>query len=447
MRVRIINLWEEIRSSYWFVPMLMGAIAVAASFVTLALDNEYSFELGRELGLVWGGGPEGARGLLETVAGSMITVAGVTFSITIVALSQASSQFGPRLLRNFMRDTGNQIVLGTFIATFTYCLLILRTIRADGDQEFVPYISITIGILLALFSLGVLIYFIHHAALSIQAPYVIAEVAEDLFHTIDQLFPGQVGRSKDDIEEAQAEDDIPDNFMEEACPVEVERSGYLQAVDMEKLLHIAESNDLILCLKNRPGHFMIEGYPVVLAWPEERLDEEHARQIQDAFIIGRERTHTQDLEFAIDQLVEVAVRSLSTGINDPFTAINCIDWLGAAVARLAEKDFPSPYRYDRQGFLRLYIERPFTFEGVVNAAFNQIRQYADRSAAVRIRLLEAIALISAHTKNEADRQVLRQHALMIEQASREVLPEEKDREDVEERFEDVIENQIEQALD
>jgi uncharacterized membrane protein len=177
------------------------------------------------------------------------------------------------------------------------------------------------------------------------------------------------------------------------------------------------------------------------------LDQKLANKIQSAFILGKQRTHTQDVEYAIDQLVEVAVRALSTGINDPYTAIGCIDWLGATLSRLAEKDFPSPHRYDDSGRLRLIVDHPFTFDGVIDAAFNQIRQYASSSAAVRIRLLEAIAMISAHATNESDRRVLREHALMIEQASRDALPEKEDLLDLEKRFDEVIEVQIEQASD
>ena len=194
MRVRIVSLWEEIRSSYWFVPALMAALSAALSFATIALDEALDREFIIAFGLVWSGGAEGARGLLSTVAGSMITVAGVIFSITIASFAQASSQFGPHLLRSFMRDTGNQIVLGTFIATFVYSLLVLRTVRSDTNGgEVVPYVSVTLSMLLALASLGLLIYFIHHTSRSIQAPVVISAVADDLLESIDRLFPAGMG--------------------------------------------------------------------------------------------------------------------------------------------------------------------------------------------------------------------------------------------------------------
>jgi uncharacterized membrane protein len=182
MQIRLIKYWEDLRSSYWFVPGAMAVGAILLSFATIALDGYFRAEVLRSLGFIWSGGPEGARGLLQAVAGSMITVAGVTFSITMVALSFASSQFGSRLLRNFMSDTGNQVVLGTFVATFIYCLLVLRTVRSGDDAEFIPYLSVTVGLVMALVSLMFLIYFIHHMALTMQAPYVIGELANDVFH-------------------------------------------------------------------------------------------------------------------------------------------------------------------------------------------------------------------------------------------------------------------------
>ncbi|HEY9088242.1 MAG TPA: DUF2254 domain-containing protein, partial [Anaerolineaceae bacterium] len=196
MNIRLQNYWDELRASYWFVPSLMVLFAIGLSFATLNFDRAQHATAAR-LQLFWGGGPEGARGLLEVIAGSMMTVASLTFSLTIVTFSQASAQFGPRLLRNFIRDTGNQVVLGTFVSTFVYCLLILRSIRSAveaqpglaGVEAFVPEFSISVGIVLALLSLGVLIYFIHHVSQSIYAPNVIAHVAQDAMLAIDRLFP------------------------------------------------------------------------------------------------------------------------------------------------------------------------------------------------------------------------------------------------------------------
>jgi uncharacterized membrane protein len=386
---------------------------------------------------VWGGGADGAREVLSTIAGSMITVAGVVFSITIVAFQLASSQFGPRLLRNFMRDTGNQVVLGAFIATFLYSLLVLRTIRGEGSEEFVPYLSVALAIVLAVVGMGVLIYFIHHVSVAIQASNVVAVVSNELAHAIERLFPEKLGHGVPEGGLRKASD-IPQGFASTAQPITVAGSGgYLQMIDTEKLMAVARAHDLLLELPYRPGHFVEQGSTCALAWPGERVSEQVTAQICAAFIYGPERTLTQDVEFAVDQLVEVAVRALSPGTNDPFTAIRCIDRLGEALCQLTGRAMPSPYRYDDTDTLRV-IAPSVTFTGVVDAAFNQIRQYGRTSVAVTIRLLERLAVVVARTYREEDRAVLLRHAVMIEQDSREGIPQEQDRQDVQERFQAVV---------
>ncbi len=342
MNIKFSKFWDSLRSSFWFVPTVMVAFAIALSFVTIALD-EGDTEWFTKFGWTYTRGADGARAILSTVAGSMISVATTAFSIVIVALQLASGQFGPRLLLNFMRDTGNQVVLGTFIATFMYCLLVLRTINAGEDSEFVPHISVTFGIVLAITSIAVLIYFIHHAATSIQAQQVIAEVGHDLDETIDRLFPKKIGRGAPE-HKRRMEEDIPADFERDACPIRASGSGYIQAVDDDELMKIATENNLIVRLNYRPGNFVVQGSKLVMVWPSERVNKKLTQKINDAFILGNQRTSTQDVEFSVNQLVEIAVRALSPGINDPFTAIRCIDQLSAALCHLVEKDIPSPYR-------------------------------------------------------------------------------------------------------
>lgn len=441
MGIKLTNLWEQLRSSYWFVPSLMALLAIALSFVMVTIDTIVQADLIRTVGLIWAGGPEGARGLLSTVASSMINVAGVTFSITIATLTLASSQFGPHLLRNFMRDTSNQVVLGTFIATFLYCLLVLRTVRVDeGDSgEFVPYISVTLGIVFALASIGVLIYFIHHIASSIQAPNVIATVNQDLERTIDQLFPQALGHNVPSQKQQHVEQDLPEGFERESCSITASGNGYIQAIDNERLMELATEHDLLLRLERRPGHFIVRGSDLVLAWPAERVDDELKQHIIKAFVLGRQNTLTQDVEFAINQLVEIAVRALSPGINDPFTVNICVDWLGAALSRLADKDFPSSFRYDDHDRLRI-IANPLTFSGLTDAAFNQIRQNAlsRGMVSVIIRLLETIAVVAERVDDEEGYTALMRHTNMMMQDIRREVPESPDRADIEERYQAVM---------
>jgi uncharacterized membrane protein len=367
--------------------------------------------------------------MLSAIAGSMVTVAGTVFSITTVALSLASGQFGPRLLRNFIRDRSNQFVLGTFTATFLYCLLVLRTVRGTDDGSFVPGVSVTVGLVLAIIDLGVLIYFIHHVAISIQADRVISVVGRELHETILRLWPEELGSESNRSRQAS---DAPGTVKK--LTVAATSSGYVDAVDDPALMHIAVEGDLVVTLLRRPGQFVVKGSPLAeVAGPAE-LDEEIGDKINGVVTIASNRTPFQDVEFAVDQLVEIAVRALSPGINDPFTAMTCVDRLGEGLCRLARRTVPSPYRYDEHRKLRV-IAHPADFAGVVDAAFNQIRQYGHSSAAVLIRLLETLAVIANHTGREGDREALARHAELIYRAAAVGIPEESDRRDVEQRYE------------
>ncbi len=435
MRSQLLKYWDRLRTSFWFLPSLMAAAAGALAFAAVSLDERVTDQWLSTTSWAYGGGAQGASAVLETIAGSMITIAGVVFSMTLVALSLASSQFGPRLLRNFMRDTANQVVLGTFIGTFLYCLLVLRTIRRADDSAFVPHLSVTLGVLFAGASLGVLIYFIHHVSVSIQADEIIAEVGNELAEEIDRLFPAS-GRREDD---APAPDSdaahVPADFDPDARPVESDEDGYVQFIDIGSLIALAAAEDAVIRVERRPGHYVILGSTVATIWPGDRLTDQVASRVNAAFVLGSRRTPKQDVEFSVDQLVEIAVRALSPGVNDPFTAITCVDRLGSALARLARRDSPSPYHLDDEHRLRV-IACPITFPGIVDAAFHQIRQYSRSSAPVTIRLLETIAVVAATARRPADRAALRRHAEMIVRGAREGLPEAEDRLVVEARFEE-----------
>ncbi|WP_013334674.1 DUF2254 domain-containing protein [Gloeothece verrucosa] len=429
---KLSKIWDVLHTSYWFVPTVMAISSVGLAFIMLILDQKLGSGLVKKLGWIYTGGPDGARAVLSTIAGSMITVTGTVFSITIVALSLASSQFGPRLLRNFMKDTGNQIVLGTFISTFIYCLLILRTVHGHDYEIFIPQISVTVAIILAMISIGVLIFFIHHAAQSIQADIVIAEVSNDLNQAIDSLFPGKLGH-KSSLKPQQPSPELLANFDNNYSPILAQKSGYIQAVDEEKLLKIAKYHNLIIKILQRPGNFIIKGSVLVLIFPREFVNKHLIKQINQIFILGSHRTQQQDVKFTVDQLVEIAIRALSPGINDPFTAISCIDRLSQGLCRLVEREIPSSYRYDENNQLRI-IANPVTFEGMVDAAFNQIRQNVSSSVAVRIRLLEALAEIAAHTDNDDYRQVLMIHSQMVNQDALERISEKRDLKDIQKRY-------------
>ncbi len=400
----------------------MACLAVALAVCAVELDKAINEGWLQRLGWIYSGGAEGASLLLATVAGSMIAIAGTVFSMTLVALSLASSQLGPRLLRNFMRDTANQVVLGTFVATFVYCLLVLRTIRRADEVVFVPHLSVSIGVLLAMVSIGVLIYFIHHVSVSIQADEVVARVGSELEDGIDRLFPGHLGKPGSEVSEAPNEADLPAAFASEARPVGALEDGYLQLIDAEVLMALAAEEDLLLRLERWPGHYLVKGRAMAMVWPGNRVTETLVEKMNAAFVLGNQRTAAQDVEFSFHQLVEIAVRALSPGVNDPFTAIACVDRLGSGLCRLAGRDMPSALRFDSHGRLRLVAPGP-TFEGIVDTAFNQIRQNARSNPAVANRMLDAIALIAGHVRRAADAACLQRHAGMIVTGAREAVPE------------------------
>ncbi|QEG38687.1 DUF2254 domain-containing protein [Roseimaritima ulvae] len=409
MKVLLVTTWTHLRESYWFVPSLMAIGAIVLSFLTTALDNAVGSEWLEEITWLYANKPAGARAVLSTVAGSMITVAGVTFSMTILSISSTTSQVGPRLLRNFMRDRGNQFTLGVFISTFLYCLMVLRTVRnADsppvGGAEnvelaaaFVPHIAIVVGLLLAIASVGVLIYFIHHIPESIHVSNIVAGVGHDLNVQIAQQFPTKIGIPHQDPQQREPRADLPDSFYRTATKVGASCPGYIEFVDSDGLLQLAKQHDLVLKLQQRPGDFVSENNVLLLAAPRDRVDDQMRTQIQGMFYCGAQRTAHQNLRFVLNQLVEVAMRALSPGVNDPFTALNCMDWLQTGLENLASREMPDAHRLDDQQQLRIVAE-PDTFDSFACMVFDQLRPYvaADRNASLHMmRMLQAIMLAAS----------------------------------------------------
>ena len=430
MKTRFINIWLSVQTSFWFVPAILVFLSIGSAFLIVALDRKIELE-SSVYGLLYKGGPEGARSILTTIATSMMTVAGVTFSITIVTLSLTSSQFGPRLLRNFMRDTGNQVVLGTFISTFMYCIVVLLLANVIEGELFVPGISVSFAVLLALVNVGVLIYFIHHVSTSIQADYVIEAVYRDLLGHIRRSFP----EAADSEQRKNGEERLPPQSSRhhQDHQISAPQQGYLQAIDFAGLLKLANENDLLICAHFKPGKYIFADNTLVTVKCAERLNDTLSAEIAGCFMFGSQRTSEQDPEFAVSQIVEIAVRALSPSTNDPHTAMTCLDRLGSAFCYLANKKFPSPYRHDDKGQLRV-ISKPVTFSGITNAAFNQIRQHGRASVAVTIRLLETLNAIAAYTHDPDRRKSILRQAHMVAQARFESVPDENDRHDIERRY-------------
>jgi uncharacterized membrane protein len=390
---RLSALWGRLNSSFWFVPAVMGLVAVALSFVLIEVDALRDVADTDDPRAIFTFGPEGARAILSVIASSMITVASLIFSITMLSLQLASSQFGPRVLGNFMRDRSNQIVLGTFTSTFLYCLFVLRSVRGMEGDSFVPHLAVALGILLATASVAVLIYFIHHIATSIRVEALLEKLAIEGCCAVDELFPEQLGRGPGpDQTETVLYEQLPDGFDEGARYIPADSNGYVQYIGVDVLMRLSSKHDLVLRIEAPPGRFVSNGVCVITAYPIDRVSDEVAEDLRGAVVIGRERTSHQDLDFAVRRIVELAQRSLSPGINDPTTALYCIDRLGEVLGRLAGREIPSATRVDERGQLRV-VTQVVVLKDLACQAFAAIARYGITDTDVVIRLAETISVL------------------------------------------------------
>ena len=429
---------EELRTTLWLVPVFCIAAAVLLFVGTYQLDQAV---YRGSIQLPWfirTGSADAGRAVLIGIAAAVITVVGLVFSITIVALTLASQQFGPRMLRSFIRDVGTQMTLGVFVGSFMYAVLTLGSITTQPRGEFVPHISITIAELLMVVDVGVLIYFIHHVARTIQLPEVIARVARDLGRAIDESYPVRLA----DAPPADAEGDGRDRKEVEVLlgkisrtgvPVPSRRSGYLQVVGYGQLVRIAEAADGVIYLSRRVGHFVLAGRPLALVWPPDAAPKV-ARALDKAHITGPYRTLAQDPVFPIDQLVEIGIRALSPAVNDTFTALTCIDWVSEGLCNISGRALAEGVYRDRRGRVRL-VEVAHSYERIVNRAYDKVRQSSKGMPAVLIRLVDSINHVIEYTTSDAQRHVLLRQAEMILREARASVVEEKDLSDIISRYE------------
>ncbi|HVU65461.1 MAG TPA: DUF2254 domain-containing protein [Phycisphaerales bacterium] len=390
-KARILSAYDALRSSYWFLPSLMALGALLLSYATLWVDEHTS---AAPAGWFYTGTPEGARSVLAVIAGSMISTVGLVFSIVIVALQLASSQFGPRLLRTFVRDTANQIVLGTFIAAFLYALMILRNVHGSvaDSRTFVPQVSMLTAVALALGGIGVLIYFIHHTAAMIQAPNVINAVALDLHDAINRLYP---------MPDPDAPRDAPDasvapEFEFDGAPLaasDAGHAGYIERIELSLVVAVAARRDLLIRIERYPGQLVLPDEAIMTARSAAPLSDEIKAELRDAYTIAPQRSLSQDAGFPLDQLLEIALRALSPGVNDPFTAIQCTQRIGDGLAHLAARDFPSPFLKDDKGVARVRASvRPLS--SFIDLGLGPLRHAARESLLVLLELLHAAERIA-----------------------------------------------------
>jgi uncharacterized membrane protein len=424
---------DALRTTFWVVPVLLIGVAVALFVITFAIDlAAFHHHLTLPPWVRTGGDTDGSQ-VLIAIAAAVITTIGVVFSITILALTLASQQFGPRMMRNFIRDLGNQFTLGVFVATFVYSVLGLGSISELPGGNFVPHLTITVAEALMLLDLAVLVYFIHHIAKSIQLPEVIAGIARDLDAAIDAEFPEIEPATDGSVSETREQaTDLIELLNARGAGVTARQSGYLQFVGYGQLIEIAEKLDAVIRLAHRPGHFVVAGRPLATVWPAGAAGQVDAA-LDKAHVTGPHRTLTQDPVFAIDQLVEIAIRALSAAVNDTFTALTCIDWISAGLSKISVRTLEEGVYRGRSGKIRL-IEFDPSYARMVNRAFDKIRQAGRGMPAVIIRLLDALAHITEHTTDDRQRAVLMRQGEMIMRGADEEVPEPNDLADIRRRF-------------
>jgi uncharacterized membrane protein len=428
--------WSNLRSSFWFMPSLIvvGSIVFAAALIEA--DSAGSDRWLSQWPRLFGAGAEGARQMLSTLAGSMMTVMGITFSMTLLALALASSQYTSRILRNFMRSRITQATLGVFAGIFAYCLIVLRTIRGSGGvDEFVPSLAVFFAFVMSLGGVGVLIYFIHHIASSIQASSIIASIAHETNATIDRLLPEKLDQSPDEDEE---QNPMLESLDERTWyPVPAAESGYIQNVDADALMRVAADSRSIVRMEHGIGAFVVQNTALLslaLTYPpvQKTIDAFNA-----AYSIGRYRTVEQDPAFGIRQIVDMALKALSPGVNDTSTAVMCVDYLTSIMARLAGREFPPLYRYEGET-LRVVAIVP-SFEGLLAEAFDQIRGSAAGNVAIMARMLSAFETLIDLTVSSHRRRAIRDQVQWLAELAGRTIESKHERERIAKRLIDVRE--------
>ena len=426
--------WSNLQSSFWFMPSLIVVANMAFAVALVETDSAASDLWFAQWPRLFGVGANGAVQMLSTIAGSMMSVMGITFSMTLVALALASSQYTSRILGNFMGSRITQITLGIFAGIFAYCLVVLKTIHG-GNAEFVPGLAVFFAFVLALGGIGVLVFFIHHIASSIQASSIIASIAQDTIESIDRLFPERLGN---ELDEDEGQDQVLRSLEERAWhAVQAEVSGYIQSVDNDALLRLARNRKTVMRMERGIGAFVVQDTALVSLALEDLPDQETIEALNNAYSIGCHRTLGQDPAFGIRQIVDIALRALSPGVNDTSTAVLCVDYLTVILAQLAARKFPALQRYEGDE-LRVLAIAP-TFEGLLVEAFDQIRGSAVGNVGIMTRMLSALETLTDLTVSPRRRRAIHEQMQWLAEVAGRTVESKHDRERLARRLTDVRE--------
>jgi uncharacterized membrane protein len=415
---------NKLRQSYWFWPSTMTLGAVLLGFVLPYLDSRLGSEWIQAEGFIRATQVDGARAILTTLAGATLGVAGVAFSVTIVAVSFASSNYGPRLIGNFMGDKTNQIVLGVFVATFSYCITVLSTVHARLElsgttiDAFVPQVSVLFALLLTLAAVGALIVYIHHIPESINIMTLTAKIGEKLLRSIMLMLDEENRRGREGLDAVDVEPWLAQPQAESGAIVFAEAGGFLQQVDLKSLADLAREKEVQIILHRAPGDFLVRGTAIMSARSVRSGDGSVARRMRDCYTQGANRTDVQDVLFLSDQLVEVLGRALSPGVNDPHTAMLCLNWLRSGLDEFARGSPTQPAKSDDQ-----VLYRRVTFEDMLNRSFDRMRQYVAADRTVTLHALDILANLASVASRPAmaDACVRQMHLLVT--SAKELLSE------------------------
>ncbi len=410
--------WDRLKVSFWFAPLVMSVAAILLARTMNWIDIRIPNEMLENSNLVLSGSVSELRTTLITIATTVLATAGVVFTLLTLPLSTVAAQYGSRLLRLFLGDRTTQLVLAMFVGTFVYCLAAATSIPPVDVtlpiQPQGPQLTATMGLLLMLATFASLILLVQHVSTMLQAPNIAAAAGAELLDVVGMEIPDETRSGEDSGHAGQG---TPEPLVETAAyPVRVRDTGYIQYIDPEYVLILARESDLVIRLLHKPGHFVWSGTVVALVWPAGRVDARLDEQIRHAFRLGNQRTPTEDVEYAINQLVEMAVRAMSPAINDPFTAMTCLDHLRNGLALFAQRGEEAPNIYDGNGQLRLVFE-PVTFDALLSATFDMLRHASCDNASVLLHVLEVIDAIGRETKSPEVCQKLLRHVGLIEAES------------------------------
>ena len=413
-------LWAKLNSNYWFYPALFAVSGAVLALVMVWLDRNGFADRLSQVDWLIPARPTGASNMLTVIAGSMIGVASTVFSITIAAVAYASGTYGPRLLTNFMQDKGNQFSLATFIGTFVYALTVLRSVRAEDEVAasaadaassnlpgFAPQLSLLVGMGLMALSVAVLVFFLNHIPASIRINTVLEGIGRRLIEDIGNIYPN--------VNKGYESDQPP-----QGQPILAVESGYIQIIDFDGMVERAKKANTRIALEVRTGDFVHPGMALARLC-NDKISDELADGIRSEFTLGATRTPEQDPQFLVDELVEIALRALSPGINDPFTAITAMHWLGTATAFLGTRDLRKDLTDNDDEAAPRIVPLPDDFEHYLSRGFGNVRSAAATSSTAALVMFDTLRNAAAPIEDASRRGLLAREGRRLMEQSREHL--------------------------